>query len=122
MTDEMRSLIRLSVKNNAILAVIISFFLLAFLGIKVSFIFLLGIIIASINFGISGIILDKSLNDRVNSKLLVMLITIIRIFVIIIIAVPFLSNIMYLLSYLGGLIIHFPILIFSYIRKQKGSE
>lgn len=122
MTDEMRSLIRLSVKNNAILAVIISFFLLAFLGIKVSFIFLLGIIIASINFGISGIILDKSLNDRVNSKLLVMLITILRVFIIIIIAIPFFGNIMYLLSYLGGLIIHFPILIFSYIRKQKGSE
>ena len=120
MTDEMRSLIRLSVKNNAILAVIISFFLLAFLGIKVSFIFLLGIIIASINFGISGIILDKSLNDRVNSKLLVMLITILRVFIIIIIAIPFFGNIMYLLSYLGGLIIHFPILIFSYIRKTEG--
>lgn len=122
MTDEMRSLIRLSVKNNAILAVIISFFLLAFLGIKVSFIFLLGIIIAMLNFSLSGIILDKSLNDRVNSKLLVMLITILRVFIIIIIAIPFFGNIMYLLSYLGGLIIHFPILIFSYIRKQKGSE
>ena len=122
MTEEMKVFISTSIKKDIIFGVIISCFLLAFLGSKISFIFLLGIIIAGANFALSGIILDKSLNGGVSSRVLITLGTIIRIFIILIIAIPFSSNIMYLLSYLGGFIIHFPILIFSYIRKQKGSE
>lgn len=120
MTKEMKALLRLTIKEDIIFGVIISLIVSIFYPIG-ALTFLLGIIIAGINFIVSGIILDKSLNAG-ERNILSTLSAILRILIIIIIAL-FLSKNMYnLLLYLAGFITHFPILIFGWIKSQKGSD
>ena len=89
--------------------------------INTCLIFLLGIMIAMMNFVIRGIILDKSLNAGKRNVFSVIS-TFIRISTVIIIALFFANNKYHLLLYLAGFITHFPILIFGWIKSQKGSD
>lgn len=123
MTTEVKLLLKNSVKYDVVLGICISIILYCFFGKNVSLIYLFGLAISVANFLISGIILDKSLNgvDAI-PKLLFPLSYVIRILCIALFAMLFANNLFYLLTYLGGFISHFPIIIFSWIRSRKGSE
>ena len=102
MTTEVKLLLKNSVKYDIVLGICISIILYCFFGTNISLIYLFGLAVSIANFLVSGIILDKNLNG-VTTML-------------------FAKNLFYLLTYLGGFISHFPIIIFSWIRSRKGSE
>lgn len=120
MTKEMRALFKLIIKEDLIFGLVITL-ILFFINPKNALIFLLGIIIALGNFILRGIILDKSLNAG-KPNIFTIFGDIIRILLIVLLALCFSNNIYSLLSYLAGFIVHFPILIFGWIKSQKGSD
>lgn len=123
MTKEMELLLKGVIKYDLGIGVILSLILFIVLGKDVASIYLLGIIIAVINFWVSGNALDKHLSrGSFNNRFLFPLIYIIRILCITLIAVFLAKELTYLLSYLGGYISHFPILTFYWIKNQKGSD
>ena len=76
--------------------------------------------LALLNTIASGLILEYSLkNDK---KTILILSYIIRILIIIIIALPFLNNLIQLITYLIGYILHFAVIIFYWIKTGKGSD
>lgn len=120
MTEEMKALLKFIIKEDIIFGVVISLIIAIFYPIG-ALTFLLGITIAMVNFTVSGVILDKSLNAG-ERNIFSILSIVFRILIIILIAL-FLSKNMYnLLLYLAGFITHFPILIFGWIKSQKGSD
>ena len=118
MTIEMKALLKLVIKEDILFGSIIAL-IIFFINPKGALIFLLGIIIAMLNFVIRGIILDKSLNA---GNVFSVVSTFIRISTVIIIALIFANNKYHLLLYLAGFITHFPIIIFGWIKSQKGSD
>lgn len=118
MTKEMKALLKLIIKADILVGIIIAV-LISLVNFKGSFIFLLGIIIALFNFIFTGIILDKSLNGG-RGSFLYKFTAVARILIIVLIALLFSHNKYYLLLYIAGFLTHFPTLIFSYIRSQKG--
>ena len=115
MTTEVKLLLKNSVKYDIVLGICISIILYCFFGTNISLIYLFGLAVSIANFLVSGIILDKNLNG-------VTTIPKIRILCVALFAMLFAKNLFYLLTYLGGFISHFPIIIFSWIRSRKGSE
>lgn len=123
MTKEVKLLTKRVIKYDLGIGVILSFLLFMIWGKNIASIYFVGIIIATLNFMISGFILDKSLNSPTSmTKIIFPLSYIVRIFCIVFIALFFAKELSYLLSYLGGYISHFPILTFYWIKKQKGSD
>lgn len=123
MTTEMKLFLKNSVKYDIILGVCISIILFCFFGKNIAFIYFLGLIVSVINFLLSGVILDKNLNSTSRIfKILFPFSYVARIACVAFIAILFAKEVSYLIAYLGGFISHFPIIIFSWIRRQKGSE
>ena len=98
MTIEMKALLKLVIKEDILFGSIIAL-IIFFINPKGALIFLLGIIIAMLNFVIRGIILDKSLNAGKGNVFSVVS-TFIRISTVIIIALIFANNKYHLLLYL----------------------
>lgn len=123
MTNEMRLFLKNSVKFDIIIGVGISIILCMLLGEVIPIIYFLGLGVSVVNFIVSGIILDKSLNSSSKVfKILFPVSFVIRIVCIAFIGLLFSEKLSYLLAYIGGFISHFPISILSWIRRQKGSE
>ena len=123
MTTEVKLLLKNSVKYDIVLGICISIILYCFFGTNISLIYLFGLAVSIANFLVSGIILDKNLNGVTTiPKIICPLSYIIRIVCVALFAMLFAKNLFYLLTYLGGFISHFPIIIFSWIRSRKGSE
>ena len=109
MTTEVKLLLKNSVKYDIVLGICISIILYCFFGTNISLIYLFGLAVSIANFLVSGIILDKNLNGVTTIPKIIF-------------PMLFAKNLFYLLTYLGGFISHFPIIIFSWIRSRKGSE
>lgn len=123
MTADMKLFLKNSVKYDIIFGLSISIILYLFLGKNIAFIYFFGLVISIINFILSGVVLDKSLNGTSRIiRILFPISYVIRIASVAFIAIIFAKDIFYLIAYLGGFISHFPIIIFSWITKQKGSE
>ena len=120
MTREMKALLKLVIKEDILFGLIIALIIFC-INPKGALIFLLGIMIAMMNFVVKGIILEKSLNAG-KRNVFSLISTFIRISTVIIIALFLANNKYNLLLYLAGFITHFPILIFGWIKSQKGSD
>ena len=110
-----KSLKELLVKNSRftiIVIVVITTVLLPLLGIKSAFSYFLGAILGLLNFMTSGIIMGKYFLKK---PILINIGYILRILLIILVAIPFTSNLIMFLSYLGGFISHHICLIFYWI-------
>ena len=123
MTKELKIILKNVVKYDVALGTCISIILFCFLGKNIALIYFFGLFISVINFLLSGVILDKNLNSTSKIfKILFPFSYVARIACVAFIAILFVKEVSYLISYLGGFISHFPIIIFSWIRMQKGSE
>lgn len=123
MTKEVKVLLNGIIKYDITIGLIFATAIYFLLGMKLAYIFLLGILISLLNFVLSGIILEKSLNgENKIIKILFPFSFLIRIVIVVAIAVPFMYDVKELLTYILGFVVHFPILIFSWIRRQKGSD
>lgn len=121
MSREIKSLLMILIKNIILtLAIIIfSMFLIghAILGL----IFSLGLLVATINFVLSGIIIEKDIsNKRKFVKYIFPFSYILRVITVIIIAYPFIYNIEKLLAYILGFISFFIVLIITWVKMQRG--
>ncbi|SCK01552.1 Uncharacterised protein [uncultured Clostridium sp.] len=121
MSREIKSLLMILIKNIILtLAIIIfSMFLIghAILGL----IFSLGLLVATINFVLSGIIIEKAIsNKRKFVKYIFPFSYILRVITVIIIAYPFIYNIEKLLAYILGFISFFIVLIITWVKMQRG--
>ena len=123
MTKELKAILKNIVKYDILLG-LASTMILFFIGFrKIIPIFILGIMVSIINFIVSAIILDKSLNSCNKLKvILVPLSYFLRIGMVVCIALLFLKNTYCLFAYITGLIIHYPVLAITTIKTQKGSE
>lgn len=121
MNREIKSLLRILIKNIMLTLAIIIFamFLIghAILGV----IFSLGLLVATINFVLSGIIIEKAIsNKRKFVKYIFPFSYILRVITVIIIAYPFIYNIEKLLAYILGFISFFIVLIITWVKMQRG--
>ncbi|EOR21314.1 hypothetical protein A500_13780 [Clostridium sartagoforme AAU1] len=120
MSREMNKMVSKLIKYDLMIVFIFALILSILIDLKVALIFALGIVIALLNTIASGLILEYSLkNDK---KTILILSYIIRILIIIIIALPFLNNLIQLITYLIGYILHFAVIIFYWIKTGKGSD
>lgn len=120
MSREMKKVISYMVKYDFIAGFIFVLILSYLIDFKVALIFLLGLIVSLINTIINGVIIEYSLLK--NQKILLPLSYIIRIISIILIAVPFLNNLIQLLSYISGYISHFLFILIYWLKKERGSD
>lgn len=86
---------------------------------KPAIVYLLGVIVAMLNFQVSVYVTDNW-TFKENRKGLVLITTIFRIFLVAAIIIPFRNNVELLIGYLAGIITHYPVLIYCTLKK-KGS-
>lgn len=120
MSKEMKRLIKDIIRYDLIFGFIFSLILSLFLTFKFGAIFFLGILVASINFSASGVILEYCISK--NKRLLISISYFIRIAIILIIASFFINNLKTIMAYIIGYIFHFVLLTIYWIRERKGSD
>lgn len=121
MNNEVKVLLKMIVKNVIFILPIINFFMFLIGHARLAFIFSLGLLVATINFILSGIIIEKTINSkRKILNYLFPLSYLLRIITIIVIAYPFIYSIKKLLFYMLGIISFFIVLIITWLKMQRG--
>lgn len=120
MSREMNNVISKMVKYDFVLGVIFVLILSLFFNIKVALIFFLGLMISLINTIANGLIIEYSFKK--DKRMLLALSYLSRIAIIILIALPFLNNLIQLLAYILGYVSHLLFVVFYWIKKEKGSD
>lgn len=120
MSREMNNIISKMIKYDLIAGFIFVLILSLIFNLKVALIFLLGLIVSLINTTVNGLIIEYSLLK--DKKLLLPLSYIFRIIIIILIALPFLNDLIQLLSYISGYLAHFVCVVFYWVKRGKGSD
>jgi ATP synthase protein I len=120
MSREMKALIKSMIKYDLIGGVIFALIISLPFSFELASIFYLGVLIALINFILSGIILEYSIKRK--GKVLLILSYTIRIIIILAIATLFITNLHKILAYILGYISHFILLTIYWLRKEKGSD
>ncbi|WP_300385541.1 ATP synthase subunit I [Clostridium sp.] len=116
MSKEMNNLIRKMIKYDIIGGFIFLLIIFLIFNLKISLIFLLGLIVSLINAIVSGFILENSLKK--GKRLLFFFSFLIRIIFILLIAFPFYSDFKEIVSYVIGYISHFIFLVISIFDKS----
>ena len=120
MSREMKNTISNMIKYDLIAGFIFVLILSLFFNLKVALIFFLGLMISLINTSVNGLVIEYSLLK--DKKILLPLSYVFRIIAIILIAVPFLNNLIQLLSYISGYLTHFLLVVIYWLKKEKGSD
>ena len=121
MNRETKSLLKILIKDVILILAIINLILLVIGHAILAFIFSLGLLVATINFILSGVMLEKTINSKKRIiKYVFPLSYILRIITIIIIAYPFIYNIEKLLAYVLGFISFFVVLTITWLKMQRG--
>ena len=120
MCTELKNLINVVIKMIIVITVILALAMAIFGHAVLGFIFFLGLLVATINFILSGILFEKFMNSKKKIINYIFQIShILRIISIIIIAYPFIYNIKQLLSYIFGFTSFIVILIISWMKMQR---
>lgn len=120
MSREMNNLLRKMIKCDLVGGLISALIVSLLVNLQIASIFFMGILVALVNFLVSGIILEYSLiRDK---KLLIIMSYFIKIIVIVCLALPFMYNLQKLIAYVGGYISHFILLTFYWLKNEKGSD
>ncbi|NLL30175.1 MAG: hypothetical protein GX258_03865 [Clostridiales bacterium] len=117
MSKEMKSLLKIMIKYDLLGGLILAVILSKAVNIKFSIIFLFGDIISLINAIASGFLLEYTLKN--NKSFLLVISYVLRILIIVILAIPFLNNLMNLIAYILGYTIHFIFQTIYWIKKWK---
>ena len=121
MNRETKSLLKILIKDVILILAIINLILLVIGHAMLAFIFSLGLLVATINFILSGVMLEKTINSKKKIiKYVFPLSYILRIITVVIIAYPFIYNIEELLAYILGFISFFIMLIITWLKMQRG--
>ncbi|MDU5106615.1 MULTISPECIES: ATP synthase subunit I [unclassified Clostridium] len=120
MSREMKNTISNMIKYDLIAGFIFVLILSLFFNLKVALIFFLGLMISLINTSVNGLVIEYSLLK--DKKILLPLSYVFRIIAIILIALPFLNNLIQLLSYISGYLTHFLLVVIYWLKKEKGSD
>ena len=116
----MKNTISNMIKYDLIAGFIFVLILSLFFNLKVALIFFLGLMISLINTSVNGLVIEYSLLK--DKKILLPLSYVFRIIAIILIALPFLNNLIQLLSYISGYLTHFLLVVIYWLKKEKGSD
>ena len=100
---------------------IISLILSVVVNTKFAIIYLIGVVVALVNFLISGKIMKNRLS-RKKSGMLFQISYFIRIVAVVGLAVPFMSQLINLVAYVIGYLSHFVFITVYWIKSQKGSD
>lgn len=120
MSREMNKIIIKMIKYDLIAGFIFVLILSLLFNLKMALIFFLGLMISLINTTINGLVIEYSLLK--DKKILLPLSYIFRIIVIILIALPFLNNLIQLLLYISGYLTHFLFIVIYWVKNGKGSD
>lgn len=116
MSIEMNKLIKQMIKYDLIGGFIFILIISLMVNIQSALIFSLGLMVSLINAMVSGVIIENSLQK--GKSLLFSLSFFVRITIILLIAFPFCSEFIEILSYIGGYISHFLFLLISIFDKN----
>ena len=117
MSREMNNVISKMVKYDLISGFIFVLILSLFFNLKVALIFFLGLMVSLINTIANGLIIEYSFKN--NKRTLLALSYLVRISIIILIALPFLNNLIQLLAYIFGYVSHFIFVVFYWMKKRE---
>lgn len=119
MSKEMNNLLRNTIKYDLGSGILISLLIVLSSSLLYAMIYLLGIVVGLLNFLCSYYVTNKFLFKQGASSVIALFITIFRIMLVIIIAVPLVNNLKYVALYLAGFISHLIIMSISCILKNK---
>ena len=120
MSREMKRVICNMAKYDFVASFIFVLILSLFFNLKIAFIFLLGLMVSLINTSANGVIIEYAILK--NKKIFLLLSYIFRIILIILIALPFMSDFIQIISYISGYICHLMIVVIYWVRNEKGSD
>lgn len=120
MSREMKVVVLNMIKYDLIVGFIFVLALSCIFNIKVAFILFLGLMVSLINNILNGLFIEYSLLK--NKKLLLPISYFTRIAIVVLIALPFLNDLIQLLAYIFGYILHYICVVFYWIKKRKGSD
>lgn len=120
MSKEMKRLLFNTARYDLYGGIIFSLILFSSINWTFATIYFLGLMVALINFIVSGKVLEYLLSS--NKGILLPVSYTLRILIIILLAVPFFNNLYQLIAYLVGYLSHFLFLIFSWVKHEKGSD
>ncbi|ATD55929.1 hypothetical protein [Clostridium chauvoei] len=120
MSREMNNLLSKMIKCDLVGGIISALIVSLLVNLQIASIFFMGVLVALINFIVSGKILEYSLIR--NKRLLIICSYFIKIMVIVCLALPFMYNLQKLIAYVGGYIIHFVFLTGYWLKNEKGSD
>lgn len=119
MSKEMNKLLRYTVKNDLLVGILISLLIVLSSCFLNAVIYFLGISIGLLNFICSYYVTDKFLFKEGPGGAIALFITIFRIMIVVIIAVPLVNNLEFIILYMSGFISHLIILSISCILKNR---
>lgn len=121
MYKEIKSLMSIIIKQVIVIAFILSLVTVVIGQAILGLIFSLGLLVATINFMLSGIFFNKLMSNKKKIiKYIFPLSYILRVLTVIIIAYPFIYDIKQISSYILGFTSFFIILIISWMKSQRG--
>lgn len=118
MSKEMNKFIKFLIKYDLIGAVVFSLILAMSISIEFAIIYIFGFIISTVNFIIHYILVEGVLVKGKN-KLIIPMNYFIRIFFVVLLAIPFANKIENLIAYLIGYISHYVVLVFCGIKNAE---
>lgn len=120
MSREMNKLISGMIKYDFYGGFIFALIVSLSINLQIASIFLMGVLVALINFSASGILLEYSVMR--NKRLLLIISYLVRITAIVCLALPFMYNLQKLIAYIIGYIMHFLFLTVYWLKNEKGSD
>lgn len=118
MKKELKELVLPVFKMEIIFCILLTFITVVINNKGLIISFQVGLLVASVNFLISAYILHNNLSK--SNTLLIVFSTVSRILIILVLAIPFISNFGSLIMYILGFTVHFPIMIIFWFTKVKG--
>ncbi|MGL5351720.1 MAG: ATP synthase subunit I [Clostridium sp.] len=121
MSKEVNKFLNEMIKYDLYAGIIISLILSITVTTKFSVIYFIGIIVSMVNFFVSGKITKNRLEKK-RGGMLFSVSYLVRLIIVVVVAIPFMDELLNLIAYLVGFLSHFVVLTIYWIKSQKGSD
>lgn len=121
MSKNVNSFLNKMIKYDLYGGLILTLILSISVSSKFSIIYFVGVVVALVNFFVSGKIIKNRLSNKRGSMLFTIS-YVLRLLIVVVAAIPFISQLSNLIAYVMGYFSHFIFLAIYWIKSQKGSD
>lgn len=121
MSKNVNSFLYKMIKYDLYGGIILTLILSISVSTKFSIIYFVGVVVALVNFFVSGKIIKNRLSNKRGSMLFT-IIYVLRLLIVVGVAIPFTSQLSNLIAYVMGYLSHFIFVTIYWIKSRKGSD